>query len=75
VPCTPDVGTRLSLAQRSKLFALIPDLQLELPALAGHQHPAKFVPRNLSSIDNEQRCVTPLGVIPLDRAQEVSLLA
>jgi hypothetical protein len=36
---------------RQKLFALISDLQLEVPALIAHQDVAEFVPGDLPAID------------------------
>jgi hypothetical protein len=50
----------------SELFALVPDVQLELPTFEAHQHSAKVLPGDLSPINDEDRHVAILGVVPLD---------
>ena len=39
----------------SELFAFVHDCQLELGSLVAHQHVAKFVPVDLTAIDDQQR--------------------
>ena len=50
----------------SHLFALVPNFQLELPALKAHQHPPELIPGDFPAIDNNQRHTTILSFIPLD---------
>lgn len=57
-----------SIRRRSKLFALIADLQLELPAFIAHQHLAEFFPPNFLAIDNEQRYLAIVALIRPDHA-------
>ena len=50
------------------LFALVTKVQFELRSLKGHQHAAKLVPGDVSTIDNEKRQAAILGIIPLNPA-------
>jgi len=53
-------------AEPSDLLARIADLHPELPALESHKHAPKLLPRNLLSIDDEQRHVLILPFVPGD---------
>jgi hypothetical protein len=44
----------------------IRDCQLELCSLVAHQHAAKLVPVDLSAIDDQQRQLAVIDVVPLD---------
>lgn len=52
--------------QRLRFVAGIEYLQPELPALEGHEHLAELLPTDLSAIKDNQRHVTPFGIVPLD---------
>ncbi len=50
----------------SQFIAGITNLQLELPALKGHQHVAEILPGDFQTIDNDEWHATDLGIIPFD---------
>lgn len=50
----------------SWLFTEVTNFQLELPALEGHQHPSKVIPRDFTAIDNDEWRVVPFGHIAFD---------
>jgi hypothetical protein len=50
----------------SQLLALVSDSQFELPAFKVHQHTAKLVPVNFSTIDNEKWHAAIAGIVPLN---------
>src|ERR1019366_1183735 len=57
----------------SHLFALVGDTQFELPALKAHQHASKFVPANVSTINDEKRHAAIAGIVPLNSTAHDSL--
>lgn len=54
--------------RRSQLFALVVEIQFELPSLKTHQHAAEFVPRDFPAVDNEKRRAPMAGVVPLNHS-------
>ena len=50
----------------SQFIAGITNLQLELPALKGHQHAAEIFPGDFPAIDNDEWRAVHLGIIPFD---------
>ena len=58
----------------SQLFALVSDMQFELRSFKAHQHTAKLVPADLSTIDHEKRDAAATIVVPFDPATHQSLI-
>jgi len=56
--------------QPLRLFALVENLQLELPAFECHQHVAEVLPRNFPAIDNEKRHSTIFVLVPFNPASD-----
>ena len=52
----------------SQLFALVGNMQFELPSFKAHHHTAKLVPVDLSTIDHEKRDAAATIVVPLNPA-------
>ena len=59
------LGTPTGYSARSYFFALVSEIQFELPSLKTHQHTAKFVPGDLAAVDNEKRHATIVIAIRL----------
>src|SRR5437667_2250106 len=54
--------------RESQLFTLIAYVQFELKSFKGHQHAPKLLPRDLSTVDNEEWYVALLRGIPFNPA-------
>src|SRR6516225_4335827 len=58
----------------SQLFALVGDMQFELRSFKAHQHTAKLVPVDLSTIDHEKRDAAATIVVPFNPATHHPLI-
>jgi len=50
----------------SQLFALVCNIQLELRSFKAHQHTAKLIPVDLSTVDYQKREAPVMSIVPLD---------
>jgi hypothetical protein len=64
----------ISALRGSQLFTFVPDSQFELPALKAHQHTAKLVPADFSTIDNEKWHPPIPGIVPLNPSTHYSFV-